>query len=48
LYYFNTITGKPVPHAFCQYFSDGNDQLRAEAGKALTADEKAAIQNPDY
>lgn len=32
VYYFNTLTGKPTPHTYCRYFSDGTDHLRATAG----------------
>ena len=31
-YYFNTFTGKPVPHAYVRYWSDGTDMLRASVG----------------
>jgi len=31
VFYLNTFTGKPTPHAYCRYFSDGSDQLRAPA-----------------
>lgn len=32
VYYFNPFTGKPTPHTYCRYFSDGSDHLRAAAG----------------
>lgn len=32
VYYFNPFTGKPTPHTYCRYFSDGTDHLRATAG----------------
>jgi hypothetical protein len=32
VFYLDPFTGKPVPHAYCRYFSDGSDHLRASAG----------------
>lgn len=32
VYYFNTVTGKPTPHTYVRYYSDGTDMLRASAG----------------
>ncbi len=32
VYFFNPITGKPTPHTYVRYFSDGTDHLRASAG----------------
>lgn len=32
VYYFDPITGKPAPHAYVRWFSDGTPHLRAAAG----------------
>jgi len=32
VYYMNPVTGKPTPHTYVRYFSDGSDHLRATAG----------------
>ena len=32
VFYNNPITGKPTPHVYCRYFSDGTNHLRAAAG----------------
>lgn len=32
IYYYNPFTGKPVPHAYCVYLSDGSNHLITEAG----------------
>lgn len=32
VYYYNPITGKPVPHTYVRWFSDGTPHLRAAAG----------------
>ncbi len=32
VYYLNPFTGKPTPHTYVRYFSDGSDHLRAAAG----------------
>ncbi len=32
VYFNNPVTGKPTPHTYVRYFSDGSDHLRAAAG----------------
>lgn len=32
VYFMNPFTGKPTPHTYVRYFSDGTDHLRATAG----------------
>ncbi len=32
VYFLNPYTGKPTPHTYCRYFSDGTNHLRATTG----------------